>query len=77
MRLEWYLQMNEGKNNDVLRISDDIEFLTKLHILYGLYNSDVFLQKKRIIQEMIKEKHINWRKDFNLDTQRLYRRYFG
>ena len=66
--------MNEIKA--LKRISNEIEYLTKMHIIYGLENSSRFEKQKNDIARLIRDFSVDPNKDFDPVTRNLYRRYF-
>lgn len=58
-------------------ITDDIESLTKLHILYGIQDSPQFASIKNRITKTIQHQKISVRADLSPMTLSLYRRYFS
>jgi len=55
----------------------EIETLTRLHIQYGLHNTEGFGEQKRCIEKLIQDHRINLKVELDPLALNLYRRYFG
>ena len=58
-------------------LSRELESLTRLHILYGLYDTEGFQTQKSSIAQYIAEHQIDTRRELDPLAQSQYRRYFG
>jgi hypothetical protein len=58
-------------------LSRELESLTRLHIQYGLHNTEGFQRQKTSIARMIDENKIDTRRELDPLTLNQYRRYFG
>lgn len=74
------IQENEAGESSKLvlkQLSEAIEHLAKLHILYHMEHTPLFEKQKVHISELIKANHINARSDLDPITKNLYNRYFS
>ena len=74
------IQENEASESRGLvskQLSEAIEHLAKLHILYHMEHTPLFEKQKGHISELIKANHINVRTDLDPVTRNLYNRYFA
>lgn len=55
----------------------EIENLTRLHIQYGLHNTEGFTVQKQCIEKLIQDHRINLKVELDPLALNLYRRYFG
>ena len=69
--------MTMNRDQALQTVTGDIEFLTRLHILYRMENSPEFASIKKRITETIQRQKINVRAELNPLTLTLYRRYFS
>lgn len=58
-------------------LSRELESLTRLHVQYGLYNTEGFRQQKDSIARIIDEHGIDIRRELDPLSLNQYRRYFG
>ncbi len=58
-------------------LSRELESLTRLHIQYGLYNTEGFQTQKSNIARYIDEHQIDTRHELDALSLSQYRRYFG
>ena len=61
----------------VQTVAQEIEHLTRMHILYGLESTLCFEQQKDKITDIIISNRINPKSDLDTVSRNLYRRYFG
>ena len=58
-------------------LSRELESLTRLHVLYGLYHTEGFRKQKDSISRYIDEHEIDIRRELDPLSLNQYRRYFG
>ena len=58
-------------------LSRELESLTRLHVQYGLYNTEGFQTQKSSIARYIDENGIDIRSELDPLSLNQYRRYFG
>ena len=58
-------------------VSEEIECLAKLHILYRLERTSVFQKQKEHVSALVSDYKINVKAELDPITQNLYRRYLG
>ena len=55
----------------------ELETLTRLHIQYGLHDTEGFSVQKQAIEKLIQDHKINLKVELDPLALNLYRRYFG
>ena len=58
-------------------VSEVIERLAKLHILYRLEGTDMFQKQKEHLNALVSDYKTNVKAELDPITQNLYRRYLG
>ena len=53
-----------------------IENLTRLHVRYGLHNTDGFRVQKERVSHLVREHGVDVRRELLPEVSLLYRRYF-
>lgn len=62
--------------DEISSVSKEIEYLAKMHILYGLDHTPCFDAQKSRIMSMVDNYKINIRADLDPISYNLFRRYF-
>ena len=61
----------------IKNVTEEIERLTTIHILYGLDQTAVFQKQKEYVSALISDYKINIKAELDPVTRNLYRRYMG
>ena len=65
-----------SRSKMIADLSEKIEHLASMHIVYRLENTDHFTQQKIEISHTIKENQVQVQKELDPLTRHLYNRYF-
>ncbi len=56
---------------------EEIELLSKMHLMYGLKDEPCFAAQKKKIADLIADGRINVRRELDPVSRNLFHRYFG
>ncbi len=61
----------------IRQVSEEIERLAKMHILYRIEQTPIFQSQKERVKALISSNQINVRTDLDPVSRNLFRRYLG